>query len=428
MRLEKLYLHDFRNYSRAEVTLAPGVNVFVGQNAQGKTNLLEAIALLSTGRSHRGARDAEMIRWGASGFLVKAQVRRTYGSFQLEFSYQAGENVRGTGAQKAAYLNGGLVRRLSEAIGNLTTVLFSPADLDLIQGSPAARRRYLDIQLSQAGGGYLQVLARYNRALLQRNAMLRQVREEGPGAPRAGRPGIKVPGTNSATAGRWEAWGNELLVPWDAELVAAGALLTAYRSQAVSQLAPLAAAAHNAISGGVDRLDVTYVPGSFSAECDQAIGPDWSAAAGGVRGIKLEEAKESFARALTRSQRTDIARGQTTIGPHRDDLLLKINGVDARTFGSQGQQRTAALALKLAELEFIRLKTGEYPVLLLDDVFSELDSERRKLLLELLAGDVQKVITATGTEGVSWDSLPGAALFEVRTGIVSCRESGDLEG
>lgn len=398
MRLQKLTLANFRNYSDAEVLFAPGVNVFIGRNAQGKTNLLEGIALLSTGRSHRGARDAEMVRWGTDAYAVRAQVQKAFGSFELQLRCQSSTVTRA--AHKEVYVNGGLVPRLSEVVGNLTTVLFAPADLELVQGSPAARRHYLDLQLSQAGGGYLQALARYNRALLQRNALLRRLRESGERAV------------------------GELLAPWDAELATTGGMVAAYRARAVSELLPLAARAHRAISGGVDEVGVEYVSGVRGFPGGRGI------SAGG----EVSAAVQLLANGLAENRLNDLSRAQTTIGPHRDDLRLTINGVDARTYASQGQQRTAALALKLGELEFIRARTGEYPVLLLDDVFSELDARRRAMLLGLLGGDVQKVITATGTEGIRWRDLPEVAFFEVNAGSVSRLnvgaevESGNLEG
>lgn len=375
MQLESLRLVNFRNYGAEDVTLSPGLNLLVGQNAQGKSNLLEAVYLLAAGRSYRGAGDADLVQWGTGGFALRGVVRRSYGEVVLEVAYQ-------TDQRKRVKVNGTDVRRLSELFGYLTAAIFSPEDLQLVKGGPAHRRRFLDLELAQIDPPYRQDLIDYQQVLLQRNNLLKQ----GPGRGLA-----------------------EQLAAWDTQLTAAGGRLQAKRARAVRTLARLAAEAHRRITSGREGLALTYLaalgPGASRVEVD----PEWG----------VGEFRERLGAELAAVRPLELRRGMTLLGPHRDDLLLSIDGAEARSFASQGQQRTAALALKLAEIEFMREETGEYPLLLLDDVMSELDAGRREYLLSAAGEKTQVLVTTTALETLPAAQLATARVFTVEQGKIA---------
>lgn len=368
MQVERVTLSDFRNYERLELIPAPTINVLYGQNGAGKTNILEALHLIGLGRSHRGARDADMVRHGAAAYRVSATVTRRQISLNIDLTYR-------TAGRKEVRLNATRQHRLSDLLGHFNVIVFSPEDLQLIKGSPALRRRYLDFALSQVSPAYGHALARYNEALLQRNNLLRD-----------------LAGKRASAA---------LLDVWDDQLAEHGAELLIRRATAMTHLAALAAAEHNRITNGQEQLIATYAPspaGRFS-EVDRAT----------ARAVLL--------RAIAETRHEDVLRGQTLIGPHRDDITVSINGRNGRQFASQGQQRTAALALKLAELAYIASVVHDEPVLLLDDVFSELDDCRRGLLLDTISGRIQTFITTTNLNALKESAAP-AAVFCVAAGQV----------
>lgn len=381
MRLEALRLVNFRNYDEQEVSLCDGLNLFFGQNAQGKSNLLEAVYLLATGRSYRGAGDAEMIRWGTGGFAVRGRVFRAYGEVVLEVRCQVDQ-------RKRVKVNGGDVRRLSELFGHLTAVIFSPEDLQLVKGGPLHRRRFLDLELAQIDPSYRQDLIDYQQVLVQRNNLL------------------KGAGLGSGPRPDWA----ELEV-WDVQFVNLAARLHAKRARAVRRLSRLAAEAHRQITAGREGLSLSYLA---------AVGPGASRVAlggeDGERDPEPEDLRERLGTELGRVRPAEYRRGMTLLGPHRDDVLLAINGTEARSFASQGQQRTAALAMKLAEIEFMREDTGEYPVLLLDDVMSELDGERRRFLLQVAGEKTQVFVTTTSLEALPSRQVERALVFMVEQG------------
>jgi DNA replication and repair protein RecF len=282
------------------------------------------------------------------------------------------------------------VRRLSELFGFLTAVIFSPEDLQLVKGGPAHRRRFLDLELAQIDPGYRRDLIDYQQVLVQRNNLLRQ------GLVRSGRPQPAGPGE---------------LAAWDEELVALGSRVQAKRARAVAALSELAGEAHRQVTAGREALRLTYLAacGEGAARIEVTPSGDWTA----------DRFRDRLAAELVEVAPVERRRGMTLLGPHRDDLALAVNGTDARAYGSQGQQRTAALALKLGELEYMRQATGEYPVLLLDDVMSELDEGRRRFLLSVAGEKTQVFVTATTTRSLPAEHVAAATLFVVEQGRIS---------
>lgn len=335
--LRSLALRDFRNFTRADLAFPSAGAVVVGENGQGKSNLLEAIYYLHLLRSVRGARDVDVARFGAPGFHVAA---RTEGGAHHEIS----AGFERQGRRKRVKLDGAEPSRLSDALGALPCVLFSPADVELVAGAPSARRRYLDIVLALSSRPYLAALQRYRHALAQRNAALRD-------AVRGGAGGSK-------TAQR--------VAVWEAPLAEHGAVLWRERVEWSSQASPRFAAACAAI-GERAPVGLRYATALEPASRDAA------------------DVAAALARALEQKRALDVRRGLTHAGPHRDDLTLTLDGRELRAFGSAGQQRTAAIALRLLERDTLRERLGAAPILLLDDPFAELDVRRSARILELLA-------------------------------------------
>jgi DNA replication and repair protein RecF len=362
--LNTILLHNFRNYEHLELSLSPRINFFVGHNAQGKTNFLEALTFLATGRSHRTHKDGEMIRWGQGKSYLKTeiQVGPTKRILAAELPRQG---------RKSFQVNGMPIRRLSDLFGLLQVVLFTPDDLQLIKGSPALRRRYLDLQICQINGPYRHYLTRYNQVLKQRNTLL-------------------------------ELGDAESLAPWDEQLCTLGSKLIYQRLQSLAYLAPKAQSYHRLISGGQEELQISYQP-------------FWSAPVPSTE----EEIHACFWRALQAARPGELRRRQSLIGPQRDDLLFVIDGKDARKYASQGQQRSAVLACKLAELDYMHWESSHYPLLLLDDVASELDVQRRHLFLENISSQVQIYLTTTGIQPFSQEMLSQGLVFQVEKGKIS---------
>lgn len=344
MHIEGLYLKDFRNYQNLDLSLDKNITILVGDNAQGKTNILESIFLLATGRSHRTTRDQDLLRWHSSLFVVRVKYTRQGIKHTLEYRYN--EEIK-----KKVILLDGIEHKGKEIMGHITTVFFSPEDLSLVKGMPALRRRFIDIEISQVNPAYFRYLHQYGRILFQRNNTLRLIRE------------------------RKQA--EDMLDIWDTQLADVGEKIIVKRIEAVKKLSMLARLMHRKITDGKEDLYLQY-----KSQSEYVKNPDLT--------------REIIEQDLKKSRKQDIARAHTSVGPHRDDLSLSVNGSDLRIYGSQGQQRTGVLALKLAELEYMKSETGEYPVLLLDDVLSELDGERRKYLVETIKDRVQTFITTTG--------------------------------
>lgn len=361
MKITRLRALQYRNYPSLLIEPTEGVTLLLGDNAQGKTNLLEAIALMSTGRSHRTRSDRDLVRIGQEEAAVRVHVEHKSAAHEIEMRLYASAS-----AHRKVLINGAPISRTGELLGYLNAVLFTPEDLRLVKEGPQERRRFLDMELSQAIPGYYYALQRYLRILKQRNALLKRI---------AIREGLR-----------------ETLDTWDEQLCAVAPEIHRRRADFCERLRVVAGERHRDIAAGGEELEVSYLP-SPGGEGDFA---------------------RAMLEALHAAREDDIRRGITSVGPHRDDLLLRIQGRDSRLYASQGQQRTAALSLKLSELQLMQEQTGEWPLLLLDDVMSELDARRRDALLGHMQG-VQTFITAA----VDGAPLPvGARVYRVREGRI----------
>ena len=368
MFLKDINLRNFRNYETLRLELSPNVNLIIGENAQGKTNILEAIHFLSTAKSHRTPRDDDLIQNGKPWFYLKGEVTSRITSNIVEITNTWGE-------KKRIRIDGKPQDRISNVIGKINVVIFSPEDLSLVKGAPSGRRRFLDVLISQIGPAYLHALQDYNSALRQRNELLRSIRDR--------------------------TIGQDSLSSWDEVLVESGAEITRQRLAVVGELSELAREKHGQLTSHQEELDIKY-------SCQFETG-------------SKEEIKREYAHALEKSIDSDIRRGLTSVGPHRDDLLFSIDGADARKFCSQGQQRTAVLSLKMANLDIIQRKLDDYPIILLDDVSSELDKNRISFLFRLLNDTpVQALLTATNIEDLSI-GFSEYELFTVKNGSVERR-------
>lgn len=387
MYCASLSLTNFRNYRELEVSLPNGPILVLGPNASGKTTLLEALYLLATTRSHRAGSDREVIsreakaEHGVPPFArISARVQRR--SPLIVEMIVIGETGQGDGrtARKRLRLNG-VPKRALDVIGEVNAVMFGPQDLDLVVGAPALRRRYLDITLSQMDPHYVRTLQTYQRVVLQRNSLLKALSDQGY---------RQLPDASSQQLGYW-----------DEELVHHGSYLLHHRLEMVHKLNSLADALHARISGTDERLTILYKSTLTEEPIGSEAPPD-------------ERAVESLYRARLRTGRADeLRRAATLYGPHRDDIQLNVGEMDVAVYGSRGQQRSVLLALKLGEVELMHSVTGELPILLLDDVVSELDPERRRYLLQtVLEREQQVLVTATDLVPVGREFLARASLFE----------------
>ena len=343
MVIEKLTLHNFRNYEDETFTFTNGLNILTGRNAQGKTNCAEAVFYLCTGASLRIRHDRQLIRRGAPSARIAARAATAFGSVLLEADIF--ENKR------ELYVNGNRVARAADFVGNMNSVFFSPGELRLIQDGPDERRRFLNLSISQTSREYCTALTRYQRILDQRNNLLK---------------------------GKDLSLVMETLPVWDEQLAAYAARIVLHRRRYLARLAPLAAEAHSFLTDGAEQLGLE-MDGTYPENED--------------------EIAKKLLRQFADARERDVRLGFTSVGPHRDDVKIAIDGADARGYCSQGQARTAALSLKLAETEIFRVLSGEAPVLILDDVMSELDLPRRKKLLARIGG-LQCILTCTHAERV----------------------------
>ncbi|RKN86012.1 DNA replication/repair protein RecF [Paenibacillus ginsengarvi] len=366
MHLKKLALRDYRNYESVELATEGAVNIIIGPNAQGKTNLLEAIFVLALTKSHRTHQDKELIRFGAERTMLRGEIEKKYGPCTLDLTF--------TNQGKKAKINGLDQKRLSDFIGALNVVMFAPEDLNIVKGSPSIRRQFLNMEIGQVQPSYLYDLSQYQKVLAQRNNMLK-------------------------TSFRESKVNETLLEVWNEQLVTLSIKIMKKRQNFIHKLQKWAESIHMGITNGTETLEIGYVP-SFAYD-------------GSVEESVLFE---QFMIKLSQAKDQEMRRGTTLYGPHKDDLAFSINKKDVQTFGSQGQQRTTALSLKLAEIEFIQEEVGEYPILLLDDVLSELDTYRQTQLLETFQTKVQTFITTTGTESLQMNRLKNASIFHVRNG------------
>ena len=400
MRLTHLSLTNFRNYTRLELGLPDRLTVFQGANAQGKTNLLEAIHLLATGRSPRATAERELINWLALESTLPyarltGEISEGKDAQKLELVLELARNGGSAGpvVRKQVRINGAPKRAL-DLVGRLRVVLFLPEDVSLVAGAPSERRRYLDIALCQIAPSYCRALSEYQKVLAQRNALLRRLRDEG------GDPGQ--------------------LAFWDGQMAEHGSVLLQRRAQAVDDLDRLAAERQRDLTGGAERLRLAYLPSPDPARPPQVAGrPLAEAGSGTYYGVAREQIARWLSGLLLATRTRDIAAGSSLIGPHRDDMAFAVEAHDLRTFGSRGQQRTAALALKLAEMQMMREETGDTPLLLLDDVMSELDALRRQAMLAALAEVDQALVTTTDWGDFTPELLAPARRWQVAQGTLS---------
>lgn len=392
MYLQTLHLRHFRNYVDQQVKFSAAKTILVGDNAQGKSNLLEAVELLSTLRSHRSNRDRELVQEGESIGQIVAQLERELGPAELSLT------LRSNG-RRAVALNGETLRRQLDFLGTLNAVQFSSLDLDLVRGGPEQRRHWLDSLLIQLEPIYASILQQYNHVLRQRNALLRglqkqELREAGMGD---GGAEAEEQGEPEIADLHLEPHPTQLAL-WNHQLAAAGTRVIRRRARVLKRLAPLADYWHTAISGSVESLEVTYQP-NVALEQDDP-----------------EVVQQAFLQKLDQRSIAEQYQGTTLVGPHRDEVEFTINQTSARQYGSQGQQRTLVLALKLAELKLIEDVIGEPPLLLLDDVLAELDLKRQNQLLDAIQDRFQTLITTTHLGAFDAQWLRSSQIFTIKAG------------
>ena len=403
MTVKSLRLRNFRNYSLQFIEFSDGANIICGNNAQGKTNILEAVFLCSTGRSHRTQKDSELIKFGEDSTKIEVEIdRKNYGSFRIEIEIQ-----RSGG--KSVVINGVPQRRAGDLLGMLNSVIFSPEDLAIIKGEPQIRRRFLDMFISQIKPAYYFNLHNYLSALRQRNILLRQARE------------------NRRLL--------DTVVAWDSQLANYGSKVIWERQYFIRLISGYAKKNHATITGGAENLSVTYnaslkTGGSGGAPDISGETPateDGVSVRNGGLGDSFEDTDaddkrraektigDAFINALENGLETDLMRMSTQYGPHKDDISFSIGGKNIRLYGSQGQQRTAAISLKMAQVDAMALETGDIPVLLLDDVMSELDSVRQGNISQNMKN---AQLFLTGTD-INRPLDADAGFFRVENGRIS---------
>ena len=356
MVIRSLKLKNYRNYDLLDMTFDPKTNIIYGDNAQGKTNILEALYLTGTTKSHRGTKDRDMIQFGHDESHLETVVEKKGAAFQIDMHLKK-NSPKGIAIDKIP------IRRASELFGIVQFVFFSPEDLNIIKEGPAGRRRFIDLELSQLDKIYLSNLSNYNRIINQRNSLLKDL------------------------------YGQEHLIEtldiWDMQLAAYGTRILERRREFVEQVNEIISDIHYRLTGGRERIRLTYEESTGNL---------------------------TFEQALRKYRERDIRMKSTTVGPHRDDLCFLNNGeIDIRKFGSQGQQRTAALSLKLSEIELVKKIINDTPILLLDDVLSELDKHRQNYLLESIH-DIQTVITCTGLDEFVNNRFSINRIFHIKNG------------
>jgi DNA replication and repair protein RecF len=357
MIVESIKLNHFRNYDTLELEFDKGTNLFYGDNAQGKTNILESVYLCGTTRSHKGSKDREVIHFGEEESHICMNIKRNDSSYRIDMHLKKNKT-------KGIAVNGVRVRKASELIGLGNFIFFSPEDLNIIKNGPSERRRFLDMELCQLDKIYLYHLSRYNKILLQRNKCLKDY--------------------------NFYAESEAMLDVLDDQLIQYGAVLIRLRREFTEKLNEIIQEIHRNLSGQKEHLLLQY---------------------------ENDTEEDTFSHKLKTNRDRDIKTKVTNAGPHRDDLCFLIDGIDIRRYGSQGQQRTAALSLKLAEIEIVKRHVKDTPVLLLDDVLSELDSKRQRYLLDSIH-NIQTMITCTGVDDFIDNNFQINKLFHVVEGTV----------
>ncbi|MBE6007732.1 MAG: DNA replication/repair protein RecF [Lachnospiraceae bacterium] len=357
MLVKSVSVQGFRNLIDDTIFFGDGINILCGDNAQGKTNILEAIYFCSMGRSHRIRQDSRLINFDSKEAHIRVFTEKERMTDRIDVHIRKDE-------KKGIAVNGIPIKRLNELLGTFYTVIFSPEDLSLIKNAPSERRRFIDMELCQLSNIYYYNLQQYYKVLKQRNNLLKRLVKE---------PSLK-----------------DTVFVWDSQLADFGRRIIEERQRFCMKLEDYSSKNHSLITGGKEILKIEYKP-----NCES----------------------KNFEEKLTSSLERDIFTGSTNYGPHKDDMSFFVNGSDVRIFGSQGQQRTAALSMKLAEIDIIKAETGEVPVMLLDDVLSELDEKRQNFLLDM-TNEIQSIITCTGIEDSIKKYTGNAKLMSVKSGIV----------
>lgn len=368
MHIEELKLTNYRNYGHLDIQFDDKVNVIIGENAQGKTNLMEAIYVLAFTKSHRTSKEKELIRWDEDYAKIEGRIIKRNRSLPLEIV------VSGKG--KKAKLNHLEQRKLSDYIGTLNVVMFAPEDLTLVKGPPHIRRRFMDMELGQIQPRYIYHLGQFQKILKQRNSLLKQLQ-------------------------RGQKRDPVMLGILTDQLIEHASTILERRFAFLNLLRKWAKPIHHGISHQLEELEIVYSPTVEVLEQDAK-----------------EKIVTSYEEKFKQIEEKEIERGTTLIGPHRDDIVFYVNGKDVQTYGSQGQQRTTALSIKLAEIDLIYNEVGEYPILLLDDVLSELDDYRQSHLLNTIQGKVQTFVSTTSVDGIHHETLEKAEIFRVNNGTV----------
>ncbi len=369
MYVESIKLINFRNYINLDINLNKKLNIFLGPNAQGKTNLLESIYISSGGKSYRTSRDRELINMDKDvGYIGLKVIKDEYVKY-IEVKFEKDKNKR-------VRVNKIEIDKLSELVGQINVVIFSPEDLNLIKGGPSERRTFLDNEISQIKPRYKYNLNKYNKILFQRNNLLKRI--------------------------RYNKNDLKMIDLWDTQLIDTGVDIIISRTQFIEKISLISRDIHKEITTSGEELSVEYSP-SFRVE-----------------NLNKETLGENFKKYLNDNLTKDIERGTTSVGPHKDDIEILINNMSCRIYGSQGQQRTSALSLKLAEVDLIKEETGVYPILLLDDVLSELDINRRKSLVRTFK-NVQTIITSTDDIEIEGIEAENKSVFIINNGKIVCK-------
>ncbi|HET6382677.1 MAG TPA: DNA replication/repair protein RecF [Armatimonadota bacterium] len=378
MRLQRLQLTDYRNYHELDLAPSEGLNVLIGPNGQGKSNVLEAIYLLATTRSLRAHRDCELVRF-------KTDLARVIARISREVRSDVMVEIDVTASHKTGKVNGVRHARLVDLLGEFNAVQFTPTDVELISGPPSTRRSFLNLQIAQSSGSYAYSLIYYKRVLDQRNRLLK----------------------DSARTGGMSAAARQTLDTLTEQLISYGSQILERRGQFVDSLARYGNQIHRELAGAGAVLEVIYRPG-WSESTPPALPADWR-----EQGLPPADA---FRLALEAVRSHELRRGTTLAGPHRDDLQFLLDEMDVRVYGSRGEQRTVALAMKLAEFLLLRELAGEPPVMLLDDALSELDDERSLRVIHTSVGPCQTFMTGASARAFPPEILAGARVFELKAG------------
>ncbi|MGR3741107.1 DNA replication/repair protein RecF [Companilactobacillus sp. DQM5] len=376
MYIKKISLKNFRNYEFLETEFSPNINVFIGKNAQGKTNLLESFFVLALARSHRTSDDKDLIKWGQDFARINARIEKNTNSEKLELIIsKAGKKAKANNLEQ---------KKLSNYVGNLNIVLFAPEDLNLIKGNPTQRRRFLDMEIGQISRSYLSNFSQFKKILRQRNNYLKQLQKK------VTKDKIYLDVLTDQIA----AFGTEIIVE---------------RKKFLKKLEIYMQSMHTKLTEDKESLKILYKTNSFDASLDDK-----------------EKIYNDLKNNYHKNYDKEIRAGTTMLGPQRDDIAFLINKRDVSDFGSQGQQRTVILSMKLAEVELIKDVIGDYPVLLLDDVLSELDENRQTQLLKAIEDNIQTFITTTSIDGVNKEIVKNPQIYNVDGGrIIKSREENN---